>query len=166
MGEANFYYFTCLKFFLKFARERNTCKMSLLQLSKQLSALTLRSPQFLKLNSELSLKTKKTLLSYQTVTSAHGALLTRACSSQSDKPMTAKQQWEEAKKLYDERDINEMKRIAEIREKAVKEHQGKVAASRFNFGIEHLILWTMVGFVVIDYFGLDFWDREDRSKSA
>ena len=139
--------------------------MSLLQLSKQLSALTLRSQQVLKLNSEFSSKTKKTL-SFKNVISAQGALCARACSSQPDQPMSAKQQWEEAKKLYDERDMTEMKRIAEIREKAVKEHQGKGKASRFNFGIEHLVLWTMVGFVLIDYFALDFWDREDRSKSA
>ena len=140
--------------------------MSLLQLSKQLSALTFRSQQVLKLNSEFSSKTKQTLLSHENVIAAQGALCARACSSQPDQSMTAKQQWEEAKKLYDERDMTEMKRIAEIREKAVKEHQGKVKASRFNFGIEHLVLWTMVGFVLIDYFALDFWDREDRSKSA
>ena len=62
-------------------------------------------------------------------------------------------------------DIDEAKRVAAIREKAVKTYQEKAKKSRFSLELTSWLVFPMVAFIFIDYFRLDFWDwtyRETR----
>ena len=62
-------------------------------------------------------------------------------------------------------DIDEAKRVAAIREKAVKTYQEKAKKSRFSMELTSWLVFPMVAFIFIDYFRLDFWDwtyRETR----
>ena len=69
---------------------------------------------------------------------------------------------EEAVEFVDGKtDIPEAQRVAEIRERVVKEHKAKVEKSRFNFNMETWIMAVTVGFIAVEYFGLNFWDRAD-----
>ena len=63
-------------------------------------------------------------------------------------------------------DIEESRRVAEIREKAVKEYKAKAAKLKFDFRLDTWIVAVTVGFIFVEYFGLDFWDFEDREKRA
>ena len=62
-------------------------------------------------------------------------------------------------------DIDEAKRVAAIREKAVKTYQEKAKKSRFSHDLTSWLVFPLVAFIFIDYFHLDFWDWTYRETS-
>ena len=66
----------------------------------------------------------------------------------------------------EETNVTEGRRVAEMREKVVKEHKEKANKLKFHFDLFQLCAFTMCAFIVVDLLGLDFWDREPREKRA